>query len=198
MRISELNLSGFKRIAKEKFGYPDEIIDFLLKNNYKLSGDGTFSQVYIKDGSNIAIKVSQENDTCWLKYVELIKKYPNKHFIKIGKINRHDKFYIAFMEKLYPIDDDENEGAGNVYDWFTVFINNDGFDSFGDDGYYSDPEIQNRIMKFEHGNPELAKAFRLIKNIIDPKCSFDVSTLRNNCMKRRDGTIVIIDPLYML
>lgn len=196
MKLAELNLSGFKRIAKEKFGYPNEIIDFLIKNDYKLSGHGNFSQVYTKDGSNIAIKISTEYDICWLKYVEFIKKYPNKHFIKIGKINKLEEFYIAFMEKLYPISD--VTGASNVNEWFKVFIYNDGFNSFPNDKYYSDPEIQNRIMKFEHDNPELAKAFRLIKNIIGPKCSFDVSTLDRNCMQRRDGTIVIIDPLYML
>lgn len=194
MRLAELTLSDFKRIAKEKFGYPDEIINFLEKNSYKLSGSGEFSQVYTKLTSNIAIKISTKYDECWLKYASFVKKNPNIHFLKIGRINNLEEFYVAFMENLKPMP--SSVASRSMSDWATVFIDKNGFEDLSPYSAYNNPRVKKRIMKFEQDNPELIKAMRLIHQRLDkPPCYFDLFGPQN-FMKRNDGTIVIIDPLY--
>ena len=194
MRLAELNLSDFKYIAKKKFGYPDDIIDFLEKNDYRISGVGDFSQVWIHPTSNIAIKISTGNDKCWIKYAGFVKKNPNIHFLKIGKISKLKGFYIAFIEKLK-----RNPGrasSSNMSDWATVFIDRNGFEDFSSTSYYNNARVKKRIIKFEQDNPELIKAMRLInQKLVKSPCSFDLFGPQN-FMQRNDGTIVIIDPLY--
>ncbi len=193
MRLAELNLSDFKRIAKQKFGYPDEIIDFLEKNRYRISGVGSFSQVWIHPTSNIAIKISTEYDECWLKYAEFVKKNPNIHFLKIGRINKLEEFYIAFMEKLKR--NPKGIASQSMSDWAEVFIDKNGFEDFEPRSRHNNPRVKKRIIKFEQDNPELVKAMRLLHKLSKPPCYFDLFE-PGNFMKRNDGTIVIIDPLY--
>lgn len=210
MKLSELKLSDFKRIAKEKFDYPNKLIRFLKQNGYKLAGEGASSQVFIKPNSKIAIKISTENDICWLRYVDLVKKHPNKHFMKIGKINQLDEFYIAFIERLHKVKLPDNF-AEYIDSWIDLndptqsdkiipskIISNRTEQEIAAEYKMADELIRKEAKEFEKEYPDLAKAIGLLLPLRDNKCSFDLGVFGSpeNIMARDDGTFVIIDPLF--
>ena len=190
MKLKEIQLSGFKELAKKRFKHIRNIFDIVNNNGYTLSGEGTFSQVYIKNGSNIAIKISTRNDQCWLTYAQFVKSHPHKHYLKIGSVNKHDEFFIAWIERLIPI---KGEILGIIEDWRHVYFESDGFDS---EEIQNDPSFnKSNVLKFDKENPELRKAVNLInQKLVNSGCELDIGS--QNFMQRKDGTIVIIDPIY--
>lgn len=107
-KLNELKFSQAREVKKGQIT-PAALDKKLESWGYKITGTGSYSEVWEKPDSNIVVKVStRKPDECWRQFTKLAKKYKNnKHFPKIGKLHwiehRGKKYFIAFMEKLQPV-----------------------------------------------------------------------------------------------
>lgn len=197
---------------------PEELGDLLKQRGYTKRGEGNFSAVYQKPGSNTVLKVGTNEDS-WDIYARLCRANQNNpHFPKIEKIGvirpAHmygTGFLVARMESLEKIDE-----ATLIRDYTPMlcFI-----------GMYITKSFSNRTNHWEYAylhqrfisaNPmarqdptlfltwanqqmmkcpkPLAQALMTINRIEMSGVEFDFKP--DNFMLRRDGTLVITDPVW--
>ena len=67
----------------------------------------SFSSVYENDKKNFVLKVTNRPDPEYQRYVDVIKKFDNKHFPKISNMKKLDincrDYYVYAIEKLKTI-----------------------------------------------------------------------------------------------
>ncbi len=148
---------------------------------WELYGEGYNANVYGKDSSNYVLKVF-ESDTPYRKFLELITKHQNPHFPVIkGNFKINSRYYAVRMEKLASIGYGSDLGG-----MLSAYLN-----SKKKLGYQI--EYLNKFKEFSKDKPELVKALDLIDEFLLDSYKLDLHN--DNIMRRKDGTIVIIDPV---
>lgn len=144
------------------------------------------------------MKINRKYDRAYAWFILLTKKFPNLHFPKIenAKILRYngEKYYVFLIEKLIPVtlSDLKIENkiiARNCFDSLNKIVKNPN-KSIEDLNLNLDgrPTLKNLL----EGNKSLIEALRTIgKN----SHGYMIDIHMQNIMKRKDGTLVIIDPL---
>jgi len=91
-----------------------KLMSFLRKHQFEFLGSGLYSDVFAPAGSDRVIKVCRQCDD-WPKYIFWATKHgyaglhaPKVHSFRFIEDGRHS-FYIASMERLYPLTDDARE-----------------------------------------------------------------------------------------
>lgn len=92
--LANFNWSGFK-----------EIEEWLKTKGFKSRGYGTRSEVFSKAGSDKVVKVSFDEDECWLKFAKLAQKITSPHLPKVFELKRYKnkrgkRMFVAIIEKL--------------------------------------------------------------------------------------------------
>lgn len=165
---------------------PEELTELnrvLTQRGWELVGEGNYAAVYGKPGKTYVIKVF-EQDSAYMAFLKLILSNPNPHFPKIiGEMRRSNSYRVLRMELLYPCRVDNISGMLNAY-----VINK----------RHKLNHIQHQnlplAMEFLADKPELKLALDLIDRELLSRHGLDLSD--DNIMQRRDGTIVVIDPIY--
>lgn len=104
--VDELNLNGYKEIAKTKWEFPDDLTGYLKYHNFKLLGEGDLSWVFQSPTENFVVKVNKGKvEREYSNFIDCSRENKNNpHLPKFGKIRmiEHDnyKFYVLFIEKL--------------------------------------------------------------------------------------------------
>jgi hypothetical protein len=191
MRIDELNIpKEIISTAKSAVSSKDEFSDWgnvtLDKEMRKLGWIkpkiGSSSTVYSNPNKNYVLKVNYHPDKAYQHYVNLIKKYPNKHFPRISDVKKFKigkrEYYVYLIEKLQPIN---SRFLSNLFEKYFSY----------DFGQEDGENFDNKEKKFIKDNPEMLKALEILdKN----SKRFGADSNPSNFMKRSDGTVVLIDP----
>lgn len=161
----------------------DELTDRLEKMGWEFHDSGYFSSVFINPRKNYILKVNTIPDKGFNYFVNLIKRYPNKHFpivsnLRVIKTAEHD-YYMYYIEKLYPVqysveNDISTYCLHHLYKMYNHHPN----------PYSPDSEYVNN-------NPDFARALDIVLQYHD---KFGIDLPGNNIMQRQDGTVVITDP----
>lgn len=211
MRLDELKPSQAKKIMSDEFSLPEIISNFLKENGYEqVVGTNNFADVFVSSNSNIVVKIgTRETDyDGWLPFAKFAQDNPNKHFPKIGSIkvvrnNRGIKFYVAFMEKLHPVQGYDIDQVRHILSQIAQEVR-----------YTSTPKLSKVLKRMvlilsrdpvwrRERLPVLEKLVKndlsLLKAVVDiqknlPNYSPDFLN-EKNYMMRKDGTLVITDPL---
>ena len=176
----------------------DEIAEQLEKKLKKLGweeiGMGCFSSVFRHPHKSYVLKVNQYPDKAFQKFAEISKKFPNRHFLKVGdtKVIEFNgrPYYIYTLEKLYPV---TSLPAG-----LEVFSAARFLEWVADHPWASIAEFllgrfnpSNTLIQWVQNHPSLIKACQILgKN----KLRVTIDIHEDNIMQRNDGTIVIVDP----
>ena len=144
----------------------------------------TFGVVLARPDYPFVIKLFEQEDYAYRRYLKLITSVANPHFPKLrGKPIRVNNIYYAVrLELLEPIVDRESNDLRNFMDYYLEALKAD---------------IPDRIQSYADTLPPTAKqACDLIyQHCIKGQVSTVVDLHRYNAMKRPTGEIVIIDPI---
>lgn len=150
--------------------------DILEKKGWTPIGDGAFSVVYENPKKSYVLKINVRPDPAFQHYVNLTKRFKNRHFPKISDVQEFkvgiDTYYVYLIEKLYG-------GYNPAKEWISRL------------NYEHDGEIRPQTKKYFDKNKELYRALMLIYKNIKP---FHLDLHYDNILKRKDGTTVISDP----
>jgi hypothetical protein len=195
MKINEINVP--KRVvstAKKHFSYKnDEQDDSLLDNAMKkmgwhLIGTGFFSNVYFNSKKKFVLKINTRPDLEYQRYVDVIKKYKNKHFPMISDIKKirigGNIYGVYSIEKLKELNHDNWNMVSAIFYEFELRRNS------SSKKFYNDMEENEK--QFLDNNPEFVKALEIVKSNKQKSRELDLSP--DNVMQREDGTLVITDP----
>lgn len=174
----------------------------------KRLGNGAFGDVVESPDPNWVYKVL-EKDPAYEEYIDFIAKNPNEHFPKIKRVKKmtsffkryqvqENKFLVVVIEKLEKIPQDRVQ--------FAVDLVNDDVDSIPThtpegDKNYSKFTLEELMSHDWDGwtSEDMWSTYYAARTIHKsdlnrPHHSF-MDLHRNNIMQRKDGTIVLIDPI---
>lgn len=110
MRIDELNPQHQMSLNMTKWKSVQQVQKFLKGKGFRRLGSGAYSEAWGKDSENTVVKISTEEDVCWLNYARWVQAQPaNKHLPKIYSIKTYEVEYgtlfISRVEMLEEMDD---------------------------------------------------------------------------------------------
>lgn len=168
---------------------------------WKHIGSGVFSSVFSNPRKPYIIKVNDGVDKAFAIFAKFAKKFPNIHFPMIGEMKqfkyKNKIYYIYLIEKLYPIGNKAYDYAPDINDLTSAFILNlRSKKPKSDEEVYKDFVLDdNSLSNIFKKQPTLIRACKSLANC------YKASSIRlvidiheGNIMKRKDGTIVVIDP----
>lgn len=205
MKLFELLPSTVKKLSvlSNKGARQSEFVQSLIDSGYSKAAEGVFGQVYSKSDDNFVIKISKKMDPFYLRFAEYAKKNKDRHLPRltvkpyIPRGETHPYFFVAYIEKLYPLSIDKHEY------WllslaFSAFskIANKKITLAKQIAILKTNDFYDEIVAIIRENKSLFlsmnKFKRAMKNTLG---NFQYDLKIDNLMKRKDGTIVIIDPL---
>ena len=81
-----------------------ELITRLAESGWALEDSGHYSMVFLNEQKNAVLKVNRIRDRAYEHFVDVCKKFPNKHFPKItDRIHITQGWYAYLIERLYPL-----------------------------------------------------------------------------------------------
>lgn len=179
MRLTEFTRPNTRGLA----GYE------LKQRGYEKLGKGAYASIWAKPGENTIVKLFDNDDVPYQKYISLISSNPNDHFPKLkGKIVKINSKYNAIrMEKLEPISDSDfmKLGLGPVYHYLN-YLKDPNISPLSDE---NKQDVLTKIDQLESDQPGIKKAFEILAKNFK---SFDIKP--DNFMLR-GNIIVIIDPV---
>lgn len=205
-------LTGVKHLHNKT---REDLIDMLEKKGIKCIGSGKYGTVFAHDSWNYVLKIT-EDDPHYLAFVDWAIKHPSIHFPKFAKkpLQMHTfhtrrsrdsrRMWVIKIEKLYPIQD-KKLASFIVQNLETIAINAWQLDN----GHSNSSPNPNFSMPMPDGTSEkgvswaeMFKRFPWLKSIGLTYANFwdagagspDIHS--GNIMQRKDGTIVIIDPVW--
>lgn len=216
-------LEEVKQLAEMLQNIPTkrEIFTILRDHGYERLGDGNFSEVFGHDGHDYVIKVCRSHDVdSWPFYAKFCIDNQDNPFYKdyLPKIHAYYRFkadlrrnwYIAVLDRLYPLECDVCEVIADRYDEpllheiSALFV---GFDRrpplFTEDAVKLYPQLKDvkcwdweYILKEQTEGFILEEPYIIAKAIYDslyPFCDIDLHV--ENLMLTADGRPVITDPV---
>lgn len=214
MILSEL--TGVKKYYRMSWY---EILEELQKQGIKVIGSGKYGEVLASDKWDYVIKVTK-NDPHYLSFVNYAINHPNKHFPKFVKrpikvrafyarprSQQNDKLYMVKMERLQELPDQKAEFITRMLGQFIDIAYAVNYNDPHEILDYTNPKAPTELMdgtvvkgiskrKLADMYPwmiSLASAWDdALSNI-----SGHQDLHKNNFMQREDGTVVIIDPVWV-
>jgi len=192
MRIDELkSIPQWKPIYDQLFNTDwnesSDIAEFLEDNGFYELGSGFFSSVYGHDNLDIAIKLV-DDDHNYIKYINFYAKYgrQNPHLPRIYKYKKVGNVEIVITEKLYPLSENQEDLFQVILKFKRYLMNPNNYDE-----YY----VNNVVNYFIDEYSDLAQIIIDLYKIFG-KNNIDIH--QDNIMQRKDGTLVITDPVHPL
>ena len=113
-------INAYKPIKKNSWNYPEELEDYLIKNDFKQIGSGEFSSVWKSPSKeNFVVKIFRSKeynssvDKEWYDYCR--KNSNNPHLPKVGSLKDFGEWYVIFIEKLESIPNDINVDSMKIF-----------------------------------------------------------------------------------
>ena len=201
MRLLELRPSTVKEIISmsKDFKTPSDFVRYLQSIRYEYLDHGYFGRVFLHSASNFVIKVSTRPDVGYIKFAKYaINNQKDPHMPKLKlvefKSKYEDSFFVSFIEKLEGFDDWGGDKYFMLSKAMTVFskIANGMITLDEQLRILKQHDFYNEFVKILRENKSLFFSMNKLRKEI-PGVIYDM--LLRNFMKRKDGTIVIIDPV---
>ena len=210
MKLDELvtrRAEPLSKVADEFFRAGGQDPDYIITNKlaalgWTFSGKGCFSNVYTNPKKNYVLKLNYRGDDGFLRYANIVRQHPNKHFPVISAlktVNVGPKWMpiyrsLFLIEKLGPIRYEDAVPYISAFEEIMTFFSTHLEDLIEKDTTMKerDPKyFNNTVLTLLYKNPELLQALQFLgqnkgDNFIDMHTG--------NIMHRKDGTIVITDP----
>jgi hypothetical protein len=182
----------FKNQRTRKVSADVELDEQMNRLGWKEVGSGMYGIVYANENKSYVLKITKDYDSGYEHYVNVIHRFPNKHFPKISDMKKlrigKRNYYIYLIEKLITI---PTITGDKIAEYFDTAI--DAY--FGVSRSQMDRELNlyfhNRVPKVIANDPSMREALYIVANK-QGKVFSDMHG--GNIMKRKDGTIVITDP----
>jgi len=167
--------------------------------NLQILGSGLFGTVIQTKNPDTVVKVF-ESDDAYLRFLEMANAHPNVHFPKAKGLprlmtafyKRHsiqpDKFVVLELEKLYPLDDDIADFCESL-----AYQTIDEEPLVLPDGSQNSKHMTYAQLIGDY--PWISTLKRAMNMIIDWDLG-ENDMNAGNFMRRKYGTIVIMDPVY--
>lgn len=149
------------------------------------------SAIVLSDGKTI-VKIGPKSD-CWLNFAQKAKSASNPHLPKIYDIQMIGNHYLAQVELLYHVPDNffKTSLYRKIASWLVVNANwKTPRDVYL--GEFTPAQIGKMSRTLDIEEQQIVDALRLIKDTRG-SCNYDLHP--DNIMKRKNGTIVMNDPL---
>jgi hypothetical protein len=175
--------------------------EWFRAQGYQMIGEGRFSVVFVRPGAETVVKVSKQDDRCWLAFAELAQQGQNNpSFPRITDLHRFkyngEELFICQMEKLERVLSAPRERIQG----FHAFINmmHDGGDYIGTNVLGNQRVMQSGPMaSFARDNPGFLEAFREVEDLRERMgCGMDLH-IGNFMYRPSTGSFVILDPLLI-
>lgn len=182
--------------------------------NLTVLGNGAFGHVLSTNNPDVVVKVFEQDDA-YLSFVKYIQEHPNKHFPKIVSNPRlmtafykryafqSDQFVVLTIERLQELPKtiaafvEEVANADDLHD-APIYLpdgSTNGGDSWTADDDY-DPEPSWTYLELSRDYPWIRSLWEAAKSMFQSKLVKGNRDLHlGNLMMRKDGTIVITDPV---
>jgi len=212
-----MRLDEFKRTMEMPKDIPNanplsmDFIKYLKDNGWRGIGSGYFSLVYANPNYPYVMKVTKKYDRGFAKFAMLTHQHPNKHFPVIGNAKLiktgMSKYHVYLIEKLFPLEERYEECVSMLSSIIDVVDNptpenvnshianiikrNIKFlrDNDRDAEYMED--FYDQWQEFMKENGSVIEAMLIVLKYRDGALDF----APRNFMQRKDGTIVITDPV---
>lgn len=210
---------------KEIVEYTDKqtLIDLkrqLTADGYRIIGKGRDALVFSKKDDPEVVKFFIGTEGYWspndaaagfLAFAKFCKDYPTRHLPRFGSITKrtfgNEDLYHVNMEKLHRLNDNEYLVAKSMVDAVRDNLAyEDAINMIKNYGSKALPKYQKQVekertsaLKIAEQNKEL---FTVIEKLHHTSKSEDISLdlfngTADNIMKRKDGTIVVVDPFAL-
>lgn len=198
MKIRE-KIEDFDNMFGQDFKLPQDVINYLKEKNFKKIGSGFYSEVYSSPDENFVIKINKGNiDNNYLYFVDFCNEYKSPHLPKLGKIKKYDNYYFLFIEKLQKI----NSNIGIILDVLSMITrttnltNKEKFTEIVNDYLGTEYEdYDDMINNIVFGDQLLDLCKTLQQLLINVGFNSTDEVHEDNIMMRKDGTLVLTDPL---
>ena len=191
--INEASTADEATLKNTKWESPKQIFAWLESNGFAKLGSGNFARVYSKPNDDRIVKASTEQDACWLQFAAwAMKQTNNPHVPKIHWIHQYSKkFFVTIIERLHPLDD---EAISRIKDPGVLFGLLEFTDIYIDEDLYDADAFAATIgeQRVKYKNHPFVTTIQQLENL-PGNCISDFNA--ENLMVRRDGTIVITDPI---
>jgi len=155
----------------------------LQDKGWKFLNQGHFSATYLSPNEKSVLKINRAADPGYEHFIKVVKKFPNIHFPVISdKKKLPDGTSAYIMERLYVMEWNDEQLVGIIQDAMAYIMTNE-------------------LKEYERLYPNDIKALKMQPGLIEAleilakfRGSFKNDIRHDNMMKRKDGTIVIIDP----
>ncbi|MCK9532592.1 MAG: hypothetical protein M0R77_18945 [Gammaproteobacteria bacterium] len=162
--------------------------NILKSNGYEKIGRGAYASVWAKPGENTIVKIFDNDDSSYKKFINLTLSNPNDHFPKIkGKMFQiNDRYTAIRIERLEPVDKAKyiQLGLAPVYNYLNYVKNSRS---------HMSPEgtetMLAKIDELDKNQPGIKKALDLIAK------NFEYFDFNPDNVMLRGNTIVITDPV---
>lgn len=159
-----------------------------LELGWEHPSSGRLSDVYTHPDKPYVLKINRKYDRAFAWFVMLTKKFPNPHFPKVGnmklvKVGRY-KYYIYLIEKLEFFQSKSDIGI-------PTFVMNDILRN----PYEANMYVQNLDSEYQKWLAARPKFLEALVIIGTNSHGYEEDLCVSNLMQRKDGTIVITDPL---
>jgi hypothetical protein len=204
--LTEASIFDERTLKNTSWKNPTQIIKWLKANGFKKIGKGYYANVYAKPGHNRIVKISNQQDDCWISFAHwAMTKTNNKYLPKIPWIKRWQgkregipqEFFVTIIERLQPL---TNQALAQITDPAVLL----GLYNYADLNSESYQTIENTASKSpgmkdlihidveDYANHPFIKILHAVEKI-GKKCRTDLHA--GNFMVRADGTIVVTDPI---
>ena len=198
-KIDELNLDGYKEIAKTEWGLPENLEKWLIERNFEEIGSGYYSKIFSSKTESFVVKVNKGKiDQEYLKYIDFCLSHKgNSHLPKISKPKMLDDWYIIFIEELDPIVDSVEELGiydDDMMEYFKNYI-------YGRISDYSYKYFEELWEKIKEENEDVTEQLPDVAEVLFTAMNYCRFSYRNldlhigNVMMR-DKTLVLTDPFW--
>jgi hypothetical protein len=166
----------------------------LLKHGFEMLGDGTFGSVWQHPNLNYVLKLYDEADIGYAKFVELARKHQdNPHFPKFRglPVTLVPGIRALRLEMLSPWEYVRTDPDHIATDWFLRYIDEPKWRDYLSN--MTDEKLKSHIEHFIKKWPDFLHAIELLANVVSTNSAIDFDLHDENIMQRGDCP-VIIDP----
>lgn len=158
----------------------------MKREGFEELGAGTMALVFHKPGANDVLKAFR-HDSCYVKFLTLISN--NKQDNHLPKIIDYQQLktppyaglHVVKMEKLYKTTTPDEYGSGRAC---SIYLNKPSEEN--------EKILKETLQKFDQRNIGLIQTVKLLASMPLGSCNIDLHN--DNIMRRKDRTLVIIDP----
>jgi hypothetical protein len=186
MKINEITKFN-KDISSTLTGRHTPDMDKILADKgWTYIDQGHYSATYLSPNKKTVLKINRDFDPGYEHFIKVIKYNPNPHFPVISdKKKLPDGTSAYIMERLYDLDESDKKIENAIVDIMHFIVTGVVFDSHAQEYYES------CVDKVEEQQPGIMEALKILAKY---RGTFKNDIRFENIMKRKDGTIVIIDP----